>query len=164
MRTSAVIPAIIAALFSVSGCEEKITTPPPRPTPTEVPQAVTLVTQGTHSHLQPYTCVDCTTRDTMLTVPFTTSKEGLLEVIIDWQRTEDTIYAAIAVGTNTCIHNGTYDGDCDFLGMYLASEAPKPLHMVAGGLVPARDYTLYIQNGGPHTEYISYQVFNTHDK
>ena len=162
--TIAVVATIVASLLGVTGCQkETITTPAPTPTPTAVPKVTTLVVQGTRDALQPITCGICRTDDVILAVPFTTSATGVLSTVVNWTYPANTIYVGIAVGTNSCVHAGTYDGKCDFLQMYQSDDVNKPLSLVAAGSVPARDYTMYVENGGPGNEWLSYQVFVTYD-
>jgi uncharacterized protein YfaP (DUF2135 family) len=92
-------------------------------------------------------------------LPFTTASTGRIDVVVDWTFATDDVFVVVATGNHTC-----FDGQfinfniCNVIASVRGAGKPAKLSMPGQ---PAGVYTLYVDNIGPNTEAISWQVFVT---
>jgi hypothetical protein len=90
---------------------------------------------------------------------FTTVATGRIDAIVDWTFATDTVLVVVATGHFTC-----YDGQvvnfntCNVIASVRGATKPEKLSLPGQ---PAGVYTLYVDNIGPDTEAISWQIFVT---
>lgn len=144
--------ATISAIALVAGCGGgSPPTAPSTPTPTPVPTPVkSLVTQGTSSDLQ---------ANYVHWVVFTTNKTGRIDISVDWTNSSDSVRLLVATGRHTC-YDGTYANFdiCNIITSLNDDSKPKMTSLPGE---PAGTYTLYIDNLGPETESVAWQIFLT---
>jgi len=142
------VAAVSAVL--ITGCGgSSPSAPTPTPTPTPAPVR-SLVTQGSSSGLL---------ANYVHHTVFTTLSTGHIDVSVDWTYSTDTVRVVVASGSFTC-YDGTYIdyNRCSIVAD--VNDGTKPRKIALPGK-PAGTYTLYIDNFGPQTEAISWQVFLT---
>lgn len=143
------LAAITAAVLFTACGSSSPTTPVATPTPTPAP-VMTLLNQGSTTNLLPHH---------VRLLAFTTVATGRIDAIVDWTYATDTVLLVVATGHFTC-----YDGQvvnfntCNVIAS--VRDATKPEKLSLPGQ-PAGVYTLYVDNIGPDTEAISWQIFVT---
>lgn len=139
----------VALLAGCGGSSSPSSPSTPTPVPTPAP-VKTLVTQGSSSNLA---------ANHVHIVRFTTTSTGRIDSTVDWTLSSDSMRVVIATGSNTCF-DGTFINFSICNKVSDIAGASKPTQTSLPGQ-PAGPYTLYIDNLGPNTEAVSWQVFVT---
>lgn len=145
----AVAAVSIALITSCGGSSSPSAPSTPAPTPTPAP-IKTLLKQGSTSDLQAHY---------VQYIPFSIGNTGRIDATVDWTFSTDRVVVVVASGIHTCF-DGTYINFTVCNVITQQRDASKPKKVSAPGQ-PSGSYTLYIDNLGPATESVSWQVFVT---
>jgi hypothetical protein len=144
----AVLPCLVIAMIAIglSGCGDKVVTPP-TPTPPPPPTSVTrVVSQGSG----PLGSV------TVAPVVFVTTASGAIGIEVNWTFATNDVDIFLARGSEPCTLETFNNRSCGFIATE-ESASMKPEKLTVPSLA-AGAYTLYVANYGDTDESVAYQV------
>ena len=137
--------AVSLSIGALGGCGGGSSNSPMSPTsPSPVPTTRTVVLQGAQQIPVDY----------HYEFWFTTVRSGTLDITVDWTFADSVVW--VRLGQGTCTEAQIQAGQCQWILQSLVSQ-PKPRALTLPAAA-AGQYTLFIYNGGPQPESVSFLV------
>jgi hypothetical protein len=143
----AVLPCLLIATIAVglSGCGDKIVTPPTPTPPTTLASVTRVVSQGNAPMGSKF----------VAPVVFTTTTAGSVGITVDWTFATNDVDIFLARGSEPCTLQTFNDRSCGFIATE-ESVSMKPEKLTVASLA-AGTYSLYIANFGDTDESVAWQ-------